>query len=73
MYYATSRKAAGSRSDEVNEFLPIYLILLASFGSAVTQPLTKLSITSRKIMFPGSKARPVLRAEKLPAVREPII
>jgi hypothetical protein len=32
IYYATSLKVAGSRPDEVNEFLPIYLILLAALG-----------------------------------------
>jgi hypothetical protein len=35
MHYTTSRKEAGSRSDEVNEFFSIYLIILASLGNGV--------------------------------------
>jgi hypothetical protein len=31
-HYATSRKVVGSRPDEVNEFLSIYLILSAALG-----------------------------------------
>jgi hypothetical protein len=34
-HYATSRKVAGSRPDEVNEFFPIYLSLPAALGSGV--------------------------------------
>jgi hypothetical protein len=35
MRYATSRKVAGSRPDEVNEFFSIYLILPAALGPGV--------------------------------------
>jgi hypothetical protein len=34
-HYATSRKVAGSRPDEVNEFFSIYLILPAALGPGV--------------------------------------
>jgi hypothetical protein len=34
-HYATSWKVTGLRPDEVNEFLSIYLILLAALGPAV--------------------------------------
>jgi hypothetical protein len=34
-HYATSRKIAGSRPDEVNAFFSIYLILLAALGPGV--------------------------------------
>jgi hypothetical protein len=34
-HYVTSRKVAGSRPDEVNEFYSIYLILLAALGPGV--------------------------------------
>jgi hypothetical protein len=34
-HYATSRKVACYRSDEVNEFFPIYLILPAVLGHGV--------------------------------------
>jgi hypothetical protein len=34
-HYATNQKAMGLRSDEVNEFFSIYLILPAALGPAV--------------------------------------
>jgi hypothetical protein len=34
-HYATSRKVAGSRSDEVNELFSMYLILPATLGPGV--------------------------------------
>jgi hypothetical protein len=34
-YYATSRNVAGSRLDQVNHFLSIYLILPATLGPGV--------------------------------------
>jgi hypothetical protein len=34
-HYATSLKGAGSRTDEVNEFFSIYLILPAALGPGV--------------------------------------
>jgi hypothetical protein len=34
-HYATSRKVEGSRPDEVNEFVSIYLILPAGLGPGV--------------------------------------
>jgi hypothetical protein len=36
----------------------------------LTQPLTKMSTRSRKIMFLGSKARPVCRADNITAISE---
>jgi hypothetical protein len=36
-----------------------------------TQPLTEMSTRSRKIMFLGSKARPVLRIDDLTAISQP--
>jgi hypothetical protein len=59
--------------DEVNEFFPIYLILSAALGPGVTQPLTEISTRNRKIMFLGSRARPVRRADNLGAICEPIV
>jgi hypothetical protein len=35
MHYATSRKVAGSRPVEVNEFFTIYLILSAALGPGI--------------------------------------
>jgi hypothetical protein len=52
----------------------IYLILSAALGPEVyTQPLTEMSTRSRKIMFLGSKERPVRRADNLTAICEPIV
>jgi hypothetical protein len=41
--------------------------------AAMTQPLTEMSTRSRKIMFLGSKARPVRRADNLTAICEPTV
>jgi hypothetical protein len=38
-----------------------------------TQPLTKMSTRSRKIMFLGSKVRPVRRADSLAAICEQVL
>jgi hypothetical protein len=63
---ATSRKVAGSRPHEVNGFKPNYEV-------EFIQPLTKMSTRSREIMFQGSRARPVHRADTLAAICEPIV
>jgi hypothetical protein len=39
----------------------------------LTQPLTEMSARSAKMMFLGSKARPVRRADKITAICEPIV
>jgi DNA-binding SARP family transcriptional activator len=70
MYYATSLKVAGSRSEEENEFCSVYLILADALGP---QPLTEISARSRKIMCLGNKARPVSRADNLAAICEPFV
>jgi hypothetical protein len=52
---ATSRKVAGSRPDEVNDFFfSIYLILLAALGPEVYSASNR-STTSRKLRFCGVK------------------
>jgi hypothetical protein len=61
---------ASSRPDEVNEFFSIYLILPAL---RFTQPLTEMSTRSIKIMFLGSRALPVRKADNLTSVSEPVI
>jgi hypothetical protein len=52
-------------------------ILFNPFGRTrpveVTQPLTQMTISSRKIIFLGSRALPVRRADKLTAICEPIV
>jgi hypothetical protein len=42
-------------------------------GLRFTQPLTEMSIRSRRTMFLGSRARPVRRADNLTAICEPIV
>jgi hypothetical protein len=49
----------------VNEFFLIYLILPAALDPGVTQPLIKMNTRSRKIMFLGSRAWPVRKADNL--------
>jgi hypothetical protein len=72
-HYATIRKVAGSRPDEVNFFLN----LSKPFGRTrpqFTQPLTEMSIRNIKIiMFLGSKVRLVRRADNFTAIYEPIV
>jgi hypothetical protein len=48
----------------------IYLILQAL---GFTEPLTETSTRNRKVMFLGSKERPVLRADNFAAICEPIV
>jgi hypothetical protein len=38
-----------------------------------TQPLTQTSVRSKKIMFLGSSAQPVRRADNLTAIYEPTV
>jgi hypothetical protein len=49
-YCTASRKGAGSRPDEINEFFSVDLILLAALGPGVTHPLKEMSARSRKIL-----------------------
>jgi hypothetical protein len=61
---SASRKVTGSRPDEVNGFFfSIYLILPAAIDpGAYSASNRNYSTLSRKIMFLGSKVRPVRRA-----------
>jgi hypothetical protein len=51
----------------------IYLILQAILGPEVYPASNRMSTRSRKIMFLGSRARPVRRADKLTAICEPVV
>jgi hypothetical protein len=69
-----SRKVAVSRPDEVNEFLKIYLILPAALGPGVFSTSNRNEYQKqKKIMFLGSRARTVRRADNLTVIREPIV
>jgi hypothetical protein len=73
-HYATSRKVASSRLDEMNEFFSIYLILPAALGPGVYSASNRnLSTRNRKIMFLGSRARSVRRADNLTTICEPTV
>jgi hypothetical protein len=63
---ATSRKFAGSRSDEVNEFFSIYLRLPAALGPGDYS-------ASNRNEFLASRARSVRKADNLAAICEPIV
>jgi hypothetical protein len=57
-----------------SRILPNYLILPAALGpGGFTQPLTEISIRSRKIMFPESKVWSERKADNLIAICEPIV
>jgi hypothetical protein len=72
--YSVHRNVTGSKQNEVNEFFSICLIRPAALGEGgFTQPLTEMSTRSRKIMFLGSRARPVRRADNLTSICEPIV
>jgi hypothetical protein len=72
-HYATSRKVAGSRPDEVNEFSSIYLILMSALGPGIYLTSNRNSARNKKIMFLKSRARPVRRADSFNPICEPII
>jgi hypothetical protein len=58
--------------DSLQSF-PTYLILMASLGPGFTQPLTEMSTRGRKIIFLGSSARQVRRADRFAAICKPIV
>jgi hypothetical protein len=63
-HYATSRKVAGSRPDEVNYFcFSIYLILPAALGPGVHSVCNINEYHKQKIMFSGSKNAAVRKAD----------
>jgi hypothetical protein len=62
MHYATSRKVAGSIPDEPN-----HSSRNMALGS--TQPLTEMSTGN----LTGGKGRPMLKADKLTAICDPIV
>jgi hypothetical protein len=70
-HYATSWKVSGSKIYEVifkftSSFRPRYAL-------GFTQPLPEISTRSIKIMFVGSKVRPVLKADNITTICEPIV
>jgi hypothetical protein len=56
----------------VNECFSIYLILLAALGSGVYSASNRNEYNMQKIMFLGSRARPVRRTDNITAICEPI-
>jgi hypothetical protein len=49
------------------------LILVESVTLGLSPPLAEMSIGKRKIMFLGSRERPVRKADNLTAICEPIV
>jgi hypothetical protein len=70
LYLSWSGDFAKVHCDELNEF---FFNLRNPSCCVFTQPLTEMSTKSRKIMFLGSRARPVLRADNLTAICGPIV
>jgi hypothetical protein len=68
-HYATSRNVAGSRPNEVN--FSIYLMLPAPLGPGVHSASNSNEYQKQKNVS-GIRARPVLRADNLAAICEPI-
>jgi hypothetical protein len=50
-----------------------FLIVPNPSGLGFTEPLKEMSTRNREIMFLGSKARPVRKADNLTAISEPIV
>jgi hypothetical protein len=73
IFHATRRKVAGSRPDEVNEFLSIYLIFKAALGPGVYSASNRNEYHKQKKMFLGSRARPVRKADNLTVICEPTV
>jgi hypothetical protein len=71
--YAASRKVVSSRSDEMNAFSSLYLILPATLGLEVYSASNINQYGKQKIMFLESRAIPVLKANNLTAIREPFV
>jgi hypothetical protein len=69
-HYVASRKVASLRRDGVNESFSVYRILPAApcSGLGFSQPLTEMSTRNKKIVFLGSRARPVRKAYNLTAI-----
>jgi hypothetical protein len=57
----------------VKEFLSIYLILPAALGHGVYSASNRNEYQKQKIMFLGSRARPVRRADSLTVICEPTV
>jgi hypothetical protein len=63
----------GSRPDEVNELVSIYLIFPAALFPTVYSAPSRIEYQKQKNNVSGSKVRPVLRADNLTAIYEPIV
>jgi hypothetical protein len=57
----------------LNEFFSIYLIPPAALGPKVYSASNRIEYQKQKIMFLGSRARPVRKADNLTAICEPIV
>jgi hypothetical protein len=68
-HYATSRKVAGSIPDEVIGVFSWSNPSSRTMALGSTQPLTDLSTRN----YPGGKGRPMLKADNLTAICEPIV
>jgi hypothetical protein len=72
-HYAANRNVTGSRPDEVNDFLSIYLILPAALVPGVYSAFNSNEYQKQTKMFLRSKALPVHMADKLTAISEPVV
>jgi hypothetical protein len=66
MHYATSRKVAGSISDEVTGFFSWPHASSPTMALGSTRPLTEMSTTN----IPRGKGRPARKADNLAAICE---
>jgi hypothetical protein len=72
--YATRGKVVGSIPNQVIEFFfSIYLILPAVLCPGVYPASNRIEYQKQRKMFLGSKALPVLKADNLTSLCEPIV
>jgi hypothetical protein len=69
--YKSDRR--GFETERGKRILSIYLILRAALGPGLYSISNINEYQKQKIMFLGSIGRPVLRADKLTAIHEPIV
>jgi hypothetical protein len=73
VYYATSRKVAGAKLDEVNECFSIYLILTVALAPGVYSAAKEISTRRGITLFVGCRARLARTADKFSAISQQIV
>jgi hypothetical protein len=65
--------AGSSPDDKIDFFFSVYLILPTALDPSIYLTSNRNKYQKQKIMFPGSRARPVRRADNITAICESIV